>query len=118
MSQKLERIKSVGFVDSSLKKAYADLESGKYEEQQLASFLKRAIQDLKESPFCGVRIPSKQWPKEYIKKYKINNLYKYDLPDGWRLLYTIRGNEIEIISVLIEWISHKDYERKFRYKRS
>lgn len=118
MNQKAERIKSVGFAEPSLKKAFEDLEKGKYEDRQLASFLKRAIEDLKQNPLCGIRVPSRQWPKEYIQKYGINNLRKYDLPNGWRLLYTIRGNEIEIISILIEWVSHKDYERKFKYKRS
>ncbi len=118
MSQEAGRIKSVGFADASMKKAFEDLEKGRYEGQQLAGFLKRAINDLKQNPLCGIRVPSKQWPKEYIQKYRINNLRKYDLPDGWRLLYTIRGDEIEIISIIIEWLRHKDYERKFGYKRS
>lgn len=117
MNQK-ERIKGIAFIDPSLKKAFEELAKGKYEEQQLAGFLNRAIEDLKQNPLCGIRVPSDQWPKEYVQKYRINNLRKYDLPNGWRLLYTIRGNEIEIISILIEWISHKDYERKFGYKRS
>jgi len=33
------------------------------------------------------------------------------------MLYTIRGNELEIISVIIEWFSHKEYGRKFRYRK-
>ena len=116
MSQKIERIKSVAFADASLKKAFEELEKGRYEEQQLLDFLKRAVEDLKKDPLCCIRVPSKLWPKEYIQAYQINNLYKYDLPNGWRLLYTIRGNEIEIISILIEWMKHKDYERRFKYK--
>ena len=115
MKKKFNRIKSVAFVDSSLRKAFEDLKKGKYEDEKLVDFIKRAIDDLKKNPFCGIRIPSKLWPKEYIRKYKIDNLRKYDLPNGWRLLYTIRGNELEIISVLIEWFSHKDYERRFKY---
>jgi len=118
MKQKAERTKKIAFADASIKKAFEELEKNKYEEQQLATFLNRAIDDLKQNPLCGIRVPSKQWPKEYIQKYKISNLRKYDLPNGWRLLYTIRGNEIEIISILIEWLCHKDYERKFKYKRS
>lgn len=115
MKKRPERIKKYAFADQSLKKAFEDLQKGKYEEQQLAKHLQRAIQDLLENPLCGIRIPSELWPKEYIQKYKIDNLRKYDLPDGWRLIYTLRGNEIEIISVLIEWFDHKNYERKFNY---
>lgn len=115
MKKKSERIKRVAFAEPSIKKAFEELEKGKHEEQQLAKFLRRAIDDLKANPFCGIRVPSKLWPREYIKKYEIDNLRKYDLPKGWRLLYTIRGNELEIISILIEWLDHKNYERRFKY---
>ncbi|MBI5553571.1 MAG: hypothetical protein HY917_02410 [Candidatus Diapherotrites archaeon] len=112
------RPRRVSFIDSALKSAFEELAKGKFEDQQLTSFLNRAMDDLVKNPFCGIRVPSNQWPKEYVHKYGINNLHKYDLPDGWRLLYTIRGSRIEIISILIEWINHKEYERKFGYKRS
>ena len=111
-----ERIKKVAFVDVALKNAFEELKQGKFEDKQLFGFLSRAIDDLKVNPLCGVKIPSKQWPKDFIKKYRIDNLRKYDLPVGWRLIYTLRGNELEIISVLIEWSSHKKYDRKFHYK--
>lgn len=60
-------------------------------------------------------ISEKLWPNEYIKKYKITNLWKYDLPDGWRLIYTIESNKIKIVSIILEWFDHKNYERKFNY---
>ena len=54
--------------------------------------------------------------EEYVQKYGINNLWKYDLPRGWRLLYTVTAdNEVELISAILEWFDHKDYERKFGY---
>lgn len=112
------RPKKVSFADKSLEKAFEDLQKGKYEEQRLAGFLKRAMADLLQDPLCGIRIPSNLWPKEYLQKYRINNLRKYDLPDGWRLLYTVRGNDIEIVAVLLEWLHHKEYDRKFKYKRT
>jgi len=45
----------------------------------------RAIRDLRENAFSGIQIPKRLIQKEYIKKYEINNLWKYDLPSGWRL---------------------------------
>ncbi len=45
MNQK-ERIKGIAFIDPSLKKAFEELKSGKYEEQQLTGFLNRAIEDI------------------------------------------------------------------------
>ncbi|MEF8848671.1 MAG: hypothetical protein V5A68_06000 [Candidatus Thermoplasmatota archaeon] len=70
---------------------------------------------MKKNPTCGIKIPRKLCPKGYIKKYEINNLWKYDLPNAWRLIYTIVGNEVKIIALILEWMSHKDYERRFGY---
>ena len=76
----------------------------------------RAIKDLQENAFSGIQIPKRLFPKEYIQKYGINNLWKYDLPNGWRLIYTITPkNEVELISAILEWFDHKNYERKFNY---
>lgn len=61
-------------------------------------------------------MPKKLFPKEYIKKYCINNLWKYDLSNGWRLLYTVTAeNEVELISAILEWFNHKDYEKRMKY---
>ena len=58
----------------------------------------RAIKDLQQNAFSGVQIPKRLFPKEYVQKYGINNLWKYDLPNGWRLLYTVTPeNEVELI---------------------
>ena len=115
MKEKSPRINKVAFVDLSLKKAFEELMLGKFEDKELAESIQLAIDNLKENPLRGIRIPSKQWPKEYIQKYSINNLRKYDLRNSWRLIYTIKGNELEIVSVILEWFSHKEYERRFDY---
>jgi len=113
---KENRIKRVVFVDEKLHKAYLDLEKGRSEEKELALFLKRAIDDLRENPACGNKIPRAVWPREYVQKYGIDNLWNYYLPDGWRLVYTLKGNELEIISIILEWFNHKEYEKRFGYK--
>ena len=116
--RKSERKKGVIFFDRATAAAFEDLKKGRHEEKRLANSLEQAINDLMQNPLKGVKVPSRLWPKEYLKKYNINNLRKYDLPDGWRLLYTIHGNKIEILAVILEWLAHKDYERKFGYKPS
>jgi len=105
----------VVFVDEKLKRAYLKLKNSKTEDKLLFEWLNRAFDDLKKNPFCGIQIPKKQIPKLYIKKYKIDNLWKYDLPKGWRLIYSVIGDEVRIISIIIEWVDHKNYERKFGY---
>ena len=105
-----ERIKEVGFADEKTKEAYLKLKEGKFEEKQLFDFLNRAIDDLKNNPLCGIRIHSNLIPKEYVQNYGVNNL-----PNAWRVLYTLIGNEIKVISVILEWLDHKDYEKRFNY---
>jgi hypothetical protein len=76
------RKNKVYFVNEKIKKMFMKLEHGKFKEKELYSLLNRAIDDLEENPIRFISIPKKQWPKEYIKKYNIKNLWKYDLPNG------------------------------------
>jgi len=64
---------------------------------------------------AGRNVIKKLIPKKLIKKYGIDNLRIYNLPIAWRMLYTITSNEIEIISVILDWMNHKDYERLFKF---
>ncbi len=110
------RVKKVAFVDNKLSRAFEELKSGKFQDKQLAAEIDNAINQLKGNPLCGIKIEKRLWPKEYITRYAIDNLRKYDLRNGWRLLYTLAGNQIEIVAILLEWFDHKNYERRFGYK--
>ncbi len=105
----------VAFGEKSLEAAFEKLRRGKFEDEQLYKFISRAITDLKKEPLCGIKISKKMWPKMYIQKYEVTNLWKYDLPNGWRLVYTIKTDEIMILNVILEWFDHKEYERRFGY---
>jgi hypothetical protein len=105
----------VSFATEGIRKAFEKLKGGKFEDKQLYGFLQRAIDDLKKNPFIGKNIPKNLIPKEYIKKFGIDNLRKYDLPNAWRLVYTLKGNDIMIFSVILEWMDHKSYERRLKY---
>ena len=66
----------------------------------------------------GIKVQRELWPKIYVQKHSIDNLRKYDLPNGWRVIYTLRGSEVEIVAVILEWFStHKQYEKRFGYKK-
>ena len=79
-------------------------------------WLKKAIIDFKENAFCGESIRKKQIPKGYIKKYGIANLWWYPLPNAWRLLYSIlTPSRTEVLTVIVDYMDHKDYERRFKY---
>jgi Txe/YoeB family toxin of Txe-Axe toxin-antitoxin module len=51
-----------------------------------------------------------------VKDLKYNAFAGIHMPKGWRLLYTVTSeNEVELISAILEWFDHKEYERRFRY---
>jgi len=102
----------IQFADEKVKKAFKQLKSI---DNKFYNHLVRAFKDIEENTFCGIQIPKKLIPKQYLKKYNIHNLWKYNLPDAWRLLYSIEANEIRVISIVLEWMDHKSYERKFKY---
>ena len=102
----------VVFVSETLEKSFESLP----ENEILKKHIRRAIEEIKENAFVGIRIPKRLFPGEYVVKYNVTNLWKYDLPNGWRLIYTIAPeNEVDLISAVLEWFDHKDYERRFKY---
>ena len=85
------------------------------EDDQIKKAIKKAIERLKENVFCGEKIKNKLIPKEYIIKYSIDNLFWYKLTKDWRLVYSVAGNNIEVIAIIIEYYNHKKYEKRFGY---
>lgn len=102
------------FADARIKTAFEALQTGSFEEKRTVGFLLRAFRDIEENAFCGTQISKKLIPKEY-RKFGIDNLWKYDLPDGWRLMYSVGKKELVVISIILEWLDHKSYERRFGY---
>ena len=103
------------FPDKDLKASFEKLRAGRTEEKELYDWLNRAFDDICSNAFCGIQIPKKQIPKEYLKKYGIENLWKYNLPNAWRLLYSVARDEIVVVAIILEWLPHKEYERRFGY---
>ena len=102
----------VRFIDHELEKAFNSIS----DKDPIKKALIRAIQNLKEDYQAGEYIPKNKIPEAYLRKYRINNVRVYDLPFAWRLMYTITGSsEIGIISVILDWMNHKDYEKLFGF---
>jgi len=88
------------------------------DHQTLLNSIKQKIEILKANPEYGTHVQKDRIPKAYIRDYDVNNLWKVDLSGAWRMIYTIRGSEVEIISLILDIMNHRDYEKKFRYKKS
>ena len=71
---------------------------------------------LKENPFAGEQVQKSLIPDYYLKTYGITNLWRIDLSDYWRLVYTIQSNEVEIIDFVLNIVDHKKYDKIFGYK--
>ena len=62
------------FADEKVKESLEKLNGGNFEDKKLYEFISRAFNDIQENAFCGINIPKKLIPKEYVQKYKIDNL--------------------------------------------
>jgi len=84
--------------------------------QTLLRSIERVIDLLKKNPFAGDQVPRRQHPKKYEDKYDAENVWRIELANRWRLVYTITGNQIEIITFIMDIFDHKDYDKVFGYK--
>lgn len=52
-------------------------------------------------------------------KYGVTNLFRIELSNFWRMLYTLTNDEmeIEIIAFVLDIIDHKEYDKKFGYRK-
>ena len=73
--------------------------------QQLLKSIDNKIEYLKMIPF------------NLVQKYGINNLWIIDLVGYWRILYTLKTSEVEIISLILEWMDHDKYNKTFGRKK-
>ena len=106
---------NVSFISYKLKEQFEELQRGKKKEQQLYKFINYAVAKFIQNPSCGIKIQRKLWPKGYYKSFNITNLWKYNLPNAKRLIYTIKTDEKEVIVAILEWLTHKEYEKRFNY---
>ena len=84
--------------------------------QTLLRSINRVKEELKQNPFAGEQVPKKQIPGKYVLKYDVDNLWRIELADRWRLVYTITGNQLEIINFVLDIFNHKFYDKVFGYK--
>ena len=72
---------------------------------------------LKENMFAGEQIRKKIIPAHYVERYGVNNLFCYAHPEGFRSCYTIiKIDDVGICPVVLDLLSHSEYDRIFGYK--
>ena len=104
------------FLKDQAKTNYLNLKKRNDKEAQtILNSINRVKTILKNNPQFGDPISKKLIPKTLKEKY-IQNLYRVELSNYWRLLYTIEGNKIEIFLFILNIVNHKDYNKLFGYK--
>jgi len=98
-----------------VREAFLALQASQDPRDHRLAVLVRALDRIAADAFCGVQVPKKLIPKDYHKKHgPLKNLWKYNLTRSWRLMYTV-ARDGDISAVIIEWLDHTDYDRRFGY---
>jgi len=81
--------------------------------------LKRRVEEifdlLKKDIGLGVKISKDRWPRSYVKRWGLRNLYKCNLGRDWRMIYTLVFDGAGIGVLALEVLSHKQYDKLFGY---
>lgn len=83
-------------------------------EMQLLRSIKQKIDFIKANPFYGDNIGKERIPKSY----NVTNLWRTELTGFWRMLYTIKGDQIEVICFILDILDHKKYNKKLGYRKN
>ena len=82
-------------------------------EMQLLKSINEKRNFIKANPFYGDSIEKKKIPKSY----NVQNLWRVELVGYWRMLYTIKGDQIEIICFVLDIMDHGKYDKLFGYNK-
>ena len=99
------------------REAYLELKKRDDKEAQtLLHSMHRMFDILKGNPQFGDPIRKQLIPRKFIDA-GIQNLYRVELSNYWRMLYTHEGTKIEIFCFVLNIMDHKEYDKLFGYKK-
>jgi hypothetical protein len=86
-------------------------------ERSVAKAIHTKIELIRSNYHYGNPIAKNLIPDEYKVKYGVTNLFRVELPDYWRMLYTLTDGEreIEIIAFILDILDHRKYDKKLGY---
>ncbi|MBW1731420.1 MAG: type II toxin-antitoxin system RelE/ParE family toxin [Deltaproteobacteria bacterium] len=90
-------------------------EKGQGDAEYLLRLIEKGIARLIKDQTAGQKIQRRLWPRYYVRKYGINNLWRLRLDDFWRMIYTILGDQVRIVAVILEVLDHREYDKRFGY---
>jgi hypothetical protein len=98
----------VVFIDDELENAFNLLPA----EDPLKKGIIKAIQAIRENCNAGEIVKKNSVIlKNYNNKFGVTNLRVYDLPLAYRLMYSVTEVDVKIVSAVLDWKTHKEYDR-------
>jgi len=88
-------------------------------ERTILNAVNKKVELIKVNRHYGEPIAKRLIPEEYKIKYGTTNLFWVELPNFWRMIYTLTNGEteVEIIAFVLDVINHDTYNKKFGYKK-
>lgn len=104
------------FLKGQAKDSFLELKKRNDKESHiLVHSINRIIEILKQNPQFGEPIRKDLIPDSF-KKAGVQNLYRVELSNFWRMIYTIEGNKVEIFLFILSIVNHKQYNKLFGYR--
>jgi len=105
------------FLKGQAQESFMELKKrGGKESQQIIASVERIISILKENPQYGDPIKKELIPNEF-RSIGIKNLYRAELSNYWRMLYTIEGSRVDILVFILNIADHPSYNKIFGYRK-
>ncbi len=82
------------------------------QSRMILKAINNKIELIKLNTHYGNPIAKNLIPEEYKQKYSTRNLFRVELPLFWRMIYTLKGDKVEIIAFVLDIINHKTYNQK------
>jgi hypothetical protein len=88
--------------------------------KEVRESLSRLAQALRGDPFRGTFISLRRVPPPTLRRWQsrlgeLPNLYRLDLPGGWRALYFVATDERRRSAFVFEVVRHAEYDRMLGY---
>ena len=101
------------WVDEQARDRFLSLKNSTKEDQKLYSSIERIFEKLKYDPFRGESIKKNRIPREYKH---FSNLFKMNINQYWRLLYTVKSlDRSNTLVIVLDFLPHNEYDRLFGY---
>ena len=94
-----------------------EAESSK-QERMILKAVRQKVDLIKMNHHFGDPIAKRLIPKEYKVRYGVDNLFRVELPNFWRMIYTLTEGDtkIEIIAFVLDILNHKEYHKEYNKK--